>query len=96
LKETHGQPDHLFLSATNCSHTRTTTATPSFTLSGLIAARDPSLALTTLLCTFTRISSIAKKIFFGWLNESFNGMQDSTSNAPALKKEKIRVLGRVV
>ena len=32
----------------------------------------------------------------GWLNESFNGMQDFASNAPAQKKEKIRVLGRVV
>jgi hypothetical protein len=53
------------------AHTRTTTAASSFTLSGLMAARDPSLALTTLL-HFYRISSIEKKICFGHFEISGN------------------------
>jgi hypothetical protein len=55
------RPTIIFVGQRTVAHTPTTTTAPCFTLSGLMVARDPSLALTTLLCTFTRISSIQQK-----------------------------------
>jgi len=58
-----------------------------------MAARDPSLALTTLLCTFTRISSIAKKFFFTGFylstNQKNNYEREKTEDGKAADQIRI-------
>jgi hypothetical protein len=56
-------PTILSVRQRTVSHTRITTAALSFTLSGLMATPDPSLALTTLHFTFTPSPPLEKKIF---------------------------------
>jgi hypothetical protein len=58
-------PTILSVRQRTVSHTRITTAALSFTLSGLMATPDPSLALTTLHFTFTPSPPLEKK-FFLW------------------------------
>jgi hypothetical protein len=57
-------PTILSVRQRTVSHTRITTAALSFTLSGLMATPDPSLALTTLHFTFTPSPPLEKKFFF--------------------------------
>jgi hypothetical protein len=54
-------PTILSVRQRTVSHTRITTAALSFTLSGLMATPDPSLALTTLHFTFTPSPPLEKK-----------------------------------